>query len=92
MGNPQPSPSVPGLFRAAGVNVLPTLACSVINLLLCDVGYSVSLLAGYVGKVHRLDGAGRSNQVAFEWTRCLAVAQGIVSPARKGAHGCVILG
>ena len=35
MGNPQPSPSVPGLFRAAGVNVLPTLACSVINLLLC---------------------------------------------------------
>ena len=44
------------------VNVLSTLACSVINgLLVSLVGYSISLLR-WLGKVHRLDG-GRSQQL-----------------------------
>ena len=64
MGNPQPSPSVPGLFRD-GCGQRASHAgwfggqCASLRSLITQ---SPSC-AGYVGKVHRLDG-GRSQQLS----------------------------
>jgi hypothetical protein len=93
MGNPQPSLSVPGLFRDdwgqrashAGFLVSMLLLCAhlVPFLPLALVrGEGPSTRWGPVAAIKGHSGG----------TRCLVAAQGIVSPARKGASGCVILG